>query len=189
MRLANPAIALCVFLFGAGPSFAALSATADVTTAQNSAPFNYTVTLHNTGTTDIGTLWFAWTNTPGDYNFLPTSPTNITAPDGWLSPVTHNAFGGDGYGIEWYNYLGSTIAPGGTGLFQFTSNDSPSVLAGNAYFPGFKVSHSFVYVGFPETDPGFQFNATVPEPATGVIATSGLLIALTRRRRVARRGD
>jgi len=24
-------------------------------------PFNYTVTLHNTGDTNIGTFWFAWT--------------------------------------------------------------------------------------------------------------------------------
>jgi len=179
VTLAVTLVVVCSFT---ARSLAALSATADITTSQTSAPFNYTITLHNTGDTSIGTFWFAWTSTPGDYNFLPSIPTVTGGPSNWLSPVTHNPFPGDGYGIEWYNYFGSPIAPGGTGLFQFTSNDSPAVLAGNAYLPPFKVTHSFVYVGFPQTDPGFQLNATVPEPASVAIAMCSLMIALKRRR-------
>jgi hypothetical protein len=155
---------------------AALSATATVSTASASAPYHYTIDLHNTGDTNIGTLWFAWTTYLGfyQYNYLPTSPTGAVAPTGWIAPVTHNG-PGDGYGIEFYNISGSPIAPGGSGQFQFTSNESPAVLAGNSYLPPDKVATSFVYVGFPQQDPGLKFTpavSAVPEPAT--LALSGL---------------
>jgi hypothetical protein len=159
------------------PAFAALSASATISTSQTSAPFNYTISLNNTGDTDIGTFWFAWTATPASYDFLPTTPSNISGPAGWLTPVSHNGFPGDGYGIEYYNYVGSAIHPGGAGTFHFTSNDTPAQIAGDAFFPGNKVSTSFVYVGFPLSDPGFKFNVTVPEPAslTCLIFSAALL--------------
>src|SRR5437764_14888421 len=68
--------AAIVSFFGSGAAFAALPASATISTPQTSAPFNYTITLNNTGTTDIGTFWFAWTSTPSTYDFLPTTPTN-----------------------------------------------------------------------------------------------------------------
>ena len=155
-------------------AFAALSATAVVSTSSPSAPYNYTIDLHNTGDTNIGTFWFAW-DANSDYSFLPSSPSNITEPTGWTAPVTH-LFAGDGYGIEYYNLSGSPIAPGATGQFHFTSSDSPAALAGNAWFPPFKVTSSVVYGGFPESGPGFNVVASVaiPEPASLLIAFSGL---------------
>jgi hypothetical protein len=155
-------------------AFAALSATAVVSTSSPSAPYNYTIDLHNTGDTNIGTFWFAW-DANSDYSFLPTSPTNITAPTGWIAPVTH-VFSGDRYGIEYYNISGSPIAAGGTAQFHFTSPDSPAILAGNAWLPAFKVTSSFVYIGFPESDPGFNVIASVavPEPTSLLMALIGL---------------
>jgi hypothetical protein len=171
-----------IVLLTARAAMAGLSASATISTAQTSAPFNYTLSLTNTGDTDIGTFWFAWTATPASYDFLPSNPSNISGPAGWLMPVTHNGFPGDGYAIEYYNYVGSAIHPGGVGTFGFTSNDTPAQIAGDAFFPGNKVSTSYVYIGFPLSDPGFKFNVqVVPEP--GCLACLALTAALARPRR------
>lgn len=155
---------------------ASLAATATITTSQSSGPYDYTITLRNTGTTKIGTFWFAWTDSPANYDFLPSIPTNISGPSGWTSPITHNGFPGDGYGIEWYSIGGSLIAPGGTATFKFTSNDSPQTLAGNAFLSNFKVTHSVVYIGFPFGDPGYHFDAAVtPAPGAGLVGTACVL--------------
>ena len=177
-------------LLTALPIRADLAATATISTHSTSAPYDYTITLHNTGTTDIGSLWFAWTDTPHDYDFLPSSPTVTMMPTGWTAPITHNAFPGDGYGIEFYNIFGANVAPGGSTTFEFTSPDSPAAVAGDAFFPGFKVTSSFVYQGFPQGDPGFQFNVTVtPEPsgaALGILGSAAALVAMALRRRTSR---
>jgi hypothetical protein len=155
-------------LFVAAPAFGALSATATVSTSSSSSPFNYTVNLHNTGDTNIGTFWFAWTDI--GYDFLPTNPAGVSGPAGWVDPITHN-FPGDGYGIEFYNTSGSPIAPGGTGLFHFTSTNTPATIAGPSAFSPYAVTTSFVYGGSPLSDSGFTFAATVaPEPASATLA-------------------
>jgi hypothetical protein len=158
----------------AASAFAQLSATAVIRTSSSSAPYNYTIDVHNTGNTNIGTFWFAW-DSYSDYNFLPSLPTNITAPAGWINPVTH-LFSGDGYGIEFYNQSGSPIAPGATGQFHFTISDSPATLSGNAWYPPYKVTSSYVYIGAPLSDAGYNVVAsvsTVPEPASVAIFLTG----------------
>jgi hypothetical protein len=174
----------CAVAVFSAPARAALSASAIVSTSQTAAPFDYTITLTNNGTTTIGTFWFAWTATPANYDFLPTSPTNVTVPAGWTSLITHNGFPGDGYGLEMYNVSGSPIGPGQLGLFQFTSPNTPAQLAGNAFFPPNKVTTSFVYIGAPLGDPGFKFNAqVVPEPAlAGLLSIGACAIGIAARR-------
>src|SRR5262249_22707245 len=139
-------------------------------------------TLHNTGDTNIGTFWFAWTDTPANYDFLPTTPSNMSAPAGWVFPITHNGFPGDGYAIEWYNVSGAPIAPGGSAVFGFTSNDSPTTLAGNSFLPNFKILTSFVYIGFPQTDAGYRFVASIPGPASALPLAWVAIVARRRRR-------
>ncbi|HTQ40336.1 MAG TPA: PEP-CTERM sorting domain-containing protein [Pirellulales bacterium] len=175
----------------AAPAWAQLSATATISTAQTSAPFNYTIQLHNTGTTTIGTLWFAWIPLGPTYNFLSSQASNITVPTGWTGFSTGTAFGGDGYGIEMYDIGGSgdLIASGGNATFGFTDSESHTQLMQNANFiTSDKVTTSFIYVNSPEGDPGFQFNVqVVPEPSGMVLAGLGGLAGLTiwRRRRAA----
>jgi hypothetical protein len=185
MRFSIALAAPAALLLTGASSWAAISATADITTSQTSAPFTYTINLHNTGDTNIGAFWFAWTDHPRDYDFLPTSPTNIVMPSGWVAPVTHSLVPGDGYGIEFYSIGGNLIGPGqSSSAFQFTSKDSPSTLAGDAFFPPFKVTNSFVYIGFPQGDPGFEFVATVPEPVSaGAVAVFGCIALASRRKR------
>ncbi len=169
----------------AASAFAQLSATAVVSTSSSSAPYSYTIDVHNTGNTNIGTFWFAW-DANSDYNFLPSVPTNITAPAGWADPVSH-LFSGDGYGIEYYNLSGSPIAPARTGQFHFTSPDSSAALLGNAWYPPFKVTSSFIYAGTPLSGTPFNVVASVavPEPASVFMSLSGLTCACLccRRRR------
>ena len=61
--------------------------------------FQYTITLNDTGTTTIGTVWFAWDDLP-DQNFLKTAPSTVGSPTGWKSLVTHGSKT-DGFGIQW----------------------------------------------------------------------------------------
>jgi hypothetical protein len=160
-----------------GAAYGALSASATISTGQTSAPFDYTITLTNNGTTSIGTFWFAWTSVPINYDFLPTSPSSVTAPAGWTTLITHSGFPGDGYGLEMYNLSGSAIGAGQTGLFHFTTNDTPAQIGGNAFIAPNKVGTSFVYIGLPQTDPGFKFNAlVVPEPSCALVMGVGLLV-------------
>jgi hypothetical protein len=178
-RVKSICFGIALLVLGAVPAFGATTATATISTSQTSAPFNYTIHLNNTGNTDIGTLWFGWI--PG-YDFMNTSPTNISVPAGWLG---YSSGGVGAYSLEMYNYSGSAIAPGDTGTFGFTSTETPAQLKGDALF-GNKVSTSFVYVGFPEVGPGYQFNVTVvPEPSALLLAGIGGLTGLLawRRRR------
>jgi hypothetical protein len=162
------------------PALAGLLATATISTSQTSALFNYSILLKNAGTTNIGTLWFGWI--PG-YDFLNASPTNLSVPAGWLA---YSPGGAGTYSLEMYNNSGSPIAPGNTGAFSFTSTETPAQLAGNALF-GNKVTTSFVYVGSPQSDPGYQFNISiVPEPSSLVllmlaVPAAGLVILGQRR--------
>jgi hypothetical protein len=162
---------------------ASLAATATVSTTSTTSPYSYTITLDNTGTTNIGTLWFGWI--PG-YDFLPAAPTNISVPSGWTGFSDGPDFTGDGFSLEMYNLSGSAIAPGAIGTFGFKSTASPTALEGAAQFlTQYPATTSFVYIGFPENDPGAQFAATVavPEPASLGILTVGLLTTLRRRPR------
>jgi hypothetical protein len=174
--------AAAVALSCARPGWAALSASATISTAQTSAPFNYTVTLNNTGDTSIGTFWFAWIPSPS-YNFLPHSPTNISTPSGWLSPINHIGIPQDGYSIEWYNYLGANIPAQGSQTFSFTSVDSPTEILGDAWFGANKVTTSYIYINGPLTDPGFRLDVqVVPEPGCIALGCAAGALLLARRR-------
>ncbi len=160
--------------------------------------YDYTITVQNTGDTDIGTFWYAWQ--PGrfgapDYNFLTTTPNVTGQPNGWYPNVTGGqpfGDGFDGYGVEWYNIGGSAIPAGGSGTFTFSSFDSPDMLAGDSSaHPGFPTQTSFVYIGTPESDPGATFVVAAPtspappapEPASLALLACGMIPLLHRSRK------
>jgi hypothetical protein len=133
---------------------AGLAAQAEITYAQvDAGTYRYSVDLQNTGTTTIGTMWYAWV--PGE-DFLASKPTNIMSPSGW-TPVVTGGTPGDGFAIQWKT--SSPIAAGSvlTG-FQFDSADTPSELAStSASHSGIPVGTTVVYEGQPFLDPGQQF--------------------------------
>jgi hypothetical protein len=176
-------VALSMGLFLATPASASLGASGTFTSSPNGANYNYTITLHNTGTTNVGTFWFAWI--PGQ-DYMLNNPISVSNPTGWGSTVT-GGFANDGYAIKW---VASTapITPGNSLNFNFTSAETPAQLAGNSpFFNHPPEATSFVYIGAPETDPGFQFVVTpAPEPGSMILVGIGLSVGLglwTRRRK------
>jgi hypothetical protein len=176
LRYGTFLIGLFALLLANSTSLAALSATATISTTSTSAPYDYTVNVTNTGDTDIGTFWFAWTppGQPTEYNLLPSIPSPTSEPSGWYGYYVSGVSVGNvpGYSVEYYNGFGSPIAPGEMGTFEFMSSDSPSVLAGAA--GGFPITTSVIYSGFPESGPAAFVSVTaVPEPGGIVSAIAG----------------
>ncbi|MDB5333853.1 MAG: hypothetical protein JWP03_5004 [Phycisphaerales bacterium] len=134
--------------------------------------YHYSVTVNDTGTTNIGTFWFGWV--PGQ-DFLGSVPTNISNPPGWTSTVTGSGNHVDGSAIEW-STSSNAITPGQSlGGFNFSSTDSPTVLAGNSPdFPGTPAMTATVYSGGAFSDAGFQL---VVAPAATTAASRTTLVS------------
>ena len=170
---------LCVAGWGSAAR-AASSASATIQSTQlGPGSSEYSLTLKNTGTTPIGTFWYAWI--PG-YDLLPSAPTNITSPAGWTGIDAPDYYGTAS--VQWVN-TASPLLPGQSlSGFTFDTPDSPSVLGGDSIF-GLPVNYSYVYIGAPQTDPGalLQPTTVTPEPAgCALLALAGL--SLRRRRRL-----
>ncbi len=160
--------------------------TATITSTQISpGKFQYNLTLNDTGTTKLGTFWFAWI--PGD-NFMPVTPTGITSPAGWQEIVTSGG-PSNGYAIQWTAQAPADDLAAGSSLSGF-SFDSTLTLAQleapAAGHPADPVATAVVYSGAPFSDAGFQFTAkaAAPEPSDLVLsalAVAAFLLCLKRR--------
>jgi Bacterial Ig-like domain (group 3) len=149
--------------------------------------YNYDITLTNNGTTNIGTFWFAWV--PGE-DFLPVRPSAESSPANWgngANSSTPNIEGSgnssDGISIQWIAKSNALLAAGQSlSGFDFSTTDSPTVLAGNStQHPGNPAMTSFVYEGQPFSDNGVQFTvapAVTPAASTTTLMTSAPSINL-----------
>lgn len=172
VRLASLALLVTTPAFAVGLSATSTyTGVADRTTA---GLYDYSLTLNNTGTTTIGTFWFAWV--PGG-DFLNPIPTGVTQPAGWSGRVLTTA---QGTSIQWVT-TSALLQPGQslTG-FNFNSTETPNQLLGlvpSGVGAGDPITTSFVYIGAPFQDPGSQFVATAatPEPGSLVLMATGLL--------------
>src|SRR5271169_5122329 len=70
--------------------------------------YHYQIEVTDTGTTDIGTFWFAWV--PGE-DFLPTMPRKVSSPSGWSDVITGSNNSSDCSAIQWVS-TSQPIAPG-----------------------------------------------------------------------------
>jgi hypothetical protein len=137
------------------------------------------MTLTNTGTTPIGTFWFAWF--PG-YDLLPHAPSLIKSPAGWTGTNEPDFIGTAS--AQWVNTT-TPLQPGqALSGFKFDTIDAPAVIGGTSGF-GPPVEFSYVYIGAPETDPGFPFTpvTVTPEPATLTLLLAAPAFLLRRGRR------
>jgi len=173
--------ALAAWLFATPVFSSGIDASAVLTSEPDGPNFDYSIKLTNSSssTDPIGTFWFGWV--PGQ-DFLPTSPLNITTPNGWTEQVT-NGGPGDGFAIQFIAGAGFSLDPG-TSLtgFGFTSADTPAQLAGNSpFYPTFPATTSFVYNGAPFSSVSEQFVASVssvssvPEPSSLILGLCSVL--------------
>jgi hypothetical protein len=169
---------LCLAAWG-GAARAAIGASATIQSAQlGPDSYEYSLTLTNTGTTPIGTFWYAWI--PG-YDLLPSAPTAIASPAGWTGINAPDFYGTAS--VQWVN-TASPLQPGlSLSGFKFDTPDPPSAIGGISAF-GLPVNYSYVYIGAPQTDPGAFLQPTTVTPEPGGLAFLALAggIALGRRR-------
>jgi hypothetical protein len=173
------------------PAFGAEIATVTYTsTPLNPTTWEYDLTLDDTGTTNVGTLWFAWV--PGE-DFMPAQPSNVLNPANWTPTITGGG-AGDGYAVRWVAGGGSAITPGNSVAgFSFDSATTPAQMAGlSAFFNNPPVTTATVYSGQPFSDPGFTLVATAaqtstPEPAGLVLMTLGVAALGWKKTRARRR--
>lgn len=172
---------------GTAPALAAINASANYASQQNGSTYDYNLLLNNTGDTALRTFWFSWAPFG---SFLPSVPDSATAPAGWTAQIVQDYYGTS---VLW-NTTGPGLAPH-TSLagFEFTSADSPTVLAGNdLYYGSYPMSLSYVYASTVNPNdalPG-QFGVfiaapgAVPEPAiAGLLVGAASVVTLRRRRR------
>jgi hypothetical protein len=159
-------------LFAAVAANAAEIGTATISSAKiRPGNFQHTLTLNDTGTTNLGTFWFAWV--PGD-NFMPVSPANFTSAAGWQAIITTGG-PSNGFAIPWTAQAPVDDLGAGSSLagFSFHSTltlaqlESPS--AGD---PADPVATAFIYSGAPFSDAGFQLvaQAAAAQPANFIMS-------------------
>jgi hypothetical protein len=167
------------------------STLATVTTSDQSlggGVWQYSMTLNNTGTTNIATLWYAWI--PGQ-DYMSVSPTNIVNPANWTDVITGGG-GSDGFAIQFDAASGHALAAGNSlAGFSFDSTMTPAQMNGKSIFYNTTpVTTSFVYSNGPLSGTSDEFNFTFPVPEPSSIALAGCgaagLVMAGRRRKLTR---
>lgn len=142
--------------------------------------FDYTLTLQNTGSEAIESLWVGWVPGVFDVN----SPTAVGNNLGWTSSP-------DGPSIQYGGTAATAIAPGATGVFTFDSTSTPAQFVSHAAgdSTAYGVNAANGQLSFTLSPPDTEtFNPTVvPEPSTfGLVAVSSLGLLGTLRRKFRR---
>jgi hypothetical protein len=179
MRLA---LALAAGLSLPAVSVHAQDASATISYTPAGANYDYTVTLFNSGTTDLNSFWYGWTQ---DGNNLPSDPTSAGNSVGWANDL-------DGNSIMWENSSGTALAPDKTATFTFVSSSSPTAITtlpsgeSVAYVNGIDFSQ-----GSPGDSTGvFSPVMVAPEPSSWSLLAAGLgIMAFGLRARVSARKE
>ena len=138
----------------------------------------YTITLTDTGTTDISSLWYAWTPDVSPFFYLPSGTlSNISGDNGWTgSPVSNSI-----------QFIDNGNADNGNGLthgqsvnLKYEATFSPAQLA-SAPHSGLSVAYQGA-VDASSSTPDFTVVAA-PEPSSlGLLATGLAGLAFAGRR-------
>jgi len=143
-----------------------ITASATLSDVQVGSTYDYTLTLHNTGTLPIESFWYGWT-TSG--NNLPSDPTNPGNSLGWNNLLDANS-------IEYTGNAGNSLAPATFATFTFDSTSTPAQITAGIS------GESVAYVGaidFTQNTPGDSSPVfapvAVPEPSTLGLFVGGLL--------------
>src|SRR5580700_10576222 len=89
MKIAIKSLVGCAL--GAGvvlTAHAAEDASLTLTPLSGSGPYNYSLTLTDTGSTTIGSVWYSWTPNISPNNYLPSKPTSAPSQTtGWATAI------------------------------------------------------------------------------------------------------
>jgi hypothetical protein len=138
----------------------------------------YTITLTDTGTTDISSLWYAWTPDVSPFFYLPSGTiSNISGDNSWTGSTVANSI----------QYIDNGNTDNGNGLTQgqsvnlmYEASFSPSQLAA-APHSGLSVAYEGA-VDASSSTPDFTVVAA-PEPSSlGLLATGLAGLAFAGRR-------
>lgn len=138
--------------------------------------YDYTLTLDNTGSEAVESLWLGWK--VGNFN-IP-SPTSVGNSLGWNNGV-------DGNSVQFGGTAATAIPSGGSGIFTFDTTATPAqFMAGTS---GDSVAYGVNATQFAienTTLHSFEFQPqVVPEPSTaGLLAVGGAGLLATLRRRI-----
>lgn len=178
-KLAIVLLSVCAFGGAADAQF--LDATGTIRPGAVGPTSHYDLTLTDTGTSTIGTFWYAQF---AGLDFLATAPVAVESPAGWTSLITHNNMRPDGFGIQWTATSPAVLLSGGATLTRFgfeTSDPRDEIIGHSVPFPSFLVGTSVVNSGGPTSDPGAEIDVTpvsIPGDANldGKVDFSDLLI-------------
>jgi hypothetical protein len=173
------ALTVVAALAASAVSSHAQSASATISgVAAGGGTFDYTLTVLNTGSDSLNSIWYGWTlsgnNLPGGSED-PTSPANTL---GWANILDSNS-------IQWENTLGGTVLlPGQSGVFTFASTATPTAITTLPSGPSVAYVSATGPSSFGENSPGSASPAftptlvTAPEPSSVsllIVGSLGLL--------------
>jgi hypothetical protein len=132
----------------------------------------YTITLTDTGSTPIDSLWYAWTPDVSPNFYLPdTSASDITGQDGWTGTAVNKSIQFSG---------GTALTTGESVLLSYDADFSPTTLSETAN-SGLSVAYDGGIEGGPST--GDITIEPAPEPtALALFGTAIMGMAAARRR-------
>jgi len=171
-------LAVAAVLAATAMSSHAQSASATISDVPAGGSFDYTITLHNTGTSSLNSFWYGWTTSGDNLPSVPSSAGNLS---GWANDISAKS-------IMWINSSGTALAPGQFGTFTFVSTSSPSAITTSPS------GESVAYVGGIDFTEGVAGDSTgvfspalvvVPEPSTISLLSIGALgFSSTLRRKI-----
>ena len=155
-----------------------VNVSASISGTAASGGWNYTISLENTGSTNLNSFWYGWIQGGND---LPSNPSGAANSLGWANNLDANS-------IQWVNGTGTALAPLQTATFTFFSTDSPTAITTSPSGESVVYAHGIDFSqGSPGDSSGIFSPALVntPEPTTTALLAFGAVgLVVTGWRRI-----